>query len=76
MGELIDRESLLQNLNRFAPEHHNALVELLIRKQPPVDAIPVDCIRARAHEATGPEGTYLRRLLEEWETANAGEEKP
>lgn len=34
MAELIDRNSLLANLNKFAPEHFNALVNDLIKKEP------------------------------------------
>lgn len=34
MRDLIDRQSLLRNLRRFAPEHFNALVNDLILKEP------------------------------------------
>lgn len=32
--DLISRELLIENLNRFAPEHYSALVNDLIVKQP------------------------------------------
>ena len=32
--DLISRKALIENLNRFAPEHYNALVNDLIVKQP------------------------------------------
>lgn len=37
MAEYIDREELIENLNKFAPEYYNALINLLITKQPAVD---------------------------------------
>lgn len=43
MNDLISKKSLLDNLNRFAPEHYNALVNSLIEKEPAVDAVPVVC---------------------------------
>lgn len=41
MTDLIDRNSLLNSLEKFAPEKHDALVEMLIKKEPTVDAVPV-----------------------------------
>ena len=32
--DLISRKSLIENLNKFAPEHYNALVNDLIVKEP------------------------------------------
>ena len=32
--DLISRKSLIENLNKFAPEHYNALVNDLIAKEP------------------------------------------
>ena len=32
--DLISRKSLIENLNKFAPEHYNALVNNLIAKEP------------------------------------------
>lgn len=32
--DLISRKALIENLNRFAPEHYTALVNELIMKQP------------------------------------------
>ena len=34
MSDLIDRQELIDNLNRFAPEHFHALINHLILKQP------------------------------------------
>lgn len=34
IGDLISRKSLIENLNKFAPEHYNALVNNLIAKEP------------------------------------------
>ena len=39
--EYIDRNGLLEALNKFAPEHYNALVNLLITKYPAVDVAEV-----------------------------------
>ena len=39
--EYIDRAALIENLNRFAPEHYNALINMLITKQPAVDVVEV-----------------------------------
>ena len=39
MAEYIERGALIENLNRFAPEHYNALVNQLITKQPAADVI-------------------------------------
>lgn len=33
-NDLISRKSLIENLNKFAPEHYNALVNGLITKEP------------------------------------------
>ena len=41
MGDLISKKALLENLNKFAPEKYDALVNGLIEKQPTVDAAPV-----------------------------------
>ena len=37
----IDADALIDNLNRFAPEHFNALINQLILKQPTADVKPV-----------------------------------
>ena len=39
MPEYIERESLIENLNKFAPEQYNALVNMLIEKQPTADVV-------------------------------------
>ena len=41
MAEFIDRQELIDNLNKFAPEHYNALVNQLIMKQPIADVVEV-----------------------------------
>ena len=41
MADFIDRNDLLKNLNKFAPECYNALVDNLIRKQPTADVVEV-----------------------------------
>lgn len=41
MNEYIEREKLIDNLNKFAPEHYNALVNQLIMKQPVADVVEV-----------------------------------
>lgn len=33
-NDLISRKSLIENLNKFAPEHYNSLVNGLIAKEP------------------------------------------
>ena len=37
MAEYINRAELIENLNKFAPEHYNALINQLITKQPTAD---------------------------------------
>lgn len=41
MAEYIDREALIVNLNRFAPEQYSALINNLIVGQPAADVEPV-----------------------------------
>lgn len=41
MTEYIDKEELIKNLNKFAPEHYNALINQLITKQPTADVVEV-----------------------------------
>ena len=41
MAEYIDRQELIENLNKFAPEHYSALVNTLITKQPAADVVEV-----------------------------------
>lgn len=49
MAEYINRVELIENLNKFAPEHYNALINQLITKQPTADVVEVvrckDCKR-------------------------------
>ena len=40
MVDLIDRQDLLKNLNRFAPEKYDALVNDIIKKQPTIEVKP------------------------------------
>lgn len=37
MAEYINRAELIENLNKLAPEHYNALINQLITKQPTAD---------------------------------------
>lgn len=39
--EYIERDDLIKNLNTFAPECYNALINDLIMKQPAADVAPV-----------------------------------
>ena len=41
MSRYIDREVLLKNLKRFAPEHLTQLIVSLIEKQPTADVVEV-----------------------------------
>ena len=41
MSRYIDREDLLKNLKRFAPEHLTPLIVSLIEKQPTADVVEV-----------------------------------
>ena len=49
MAEYINRAELIENLNKFAPEHYTALINQLITKQPAADVVEVvrckDCKR-------------------------------
>ena len=53
MAEYINRAELIENLNKFAPEHYNALINQLITKQPTADVVEVvrckDCKRCHEH---------------------------
>ena len=39
MAEYIDRNELVKNLDRFAPEHLTPLIRSLIEKQPTADVV-------------------------------------
>ena len=41
MSRYIDREDLLKNLKRFAPEHLTPLIVTIIEKQPTADVVEV-----------------------------------
>lgn len=43
MSDYIDRQELIKNLKKFAPEHYTGLIDDLIRKQPAADVRPVVC---------------------------------
>ena len=54
MAEYIDRNELIENLNKFAPEHYSALINQLIIKQPTADVVEVvrckDCDRSAKYK--------------------------
>jgi hypothetical protein len=37
----VDRDDLVRNLDKFAPEHYSALINMLIMKQPAADVAEV-----------------------------------
>lgn len=41
MGDYIDRKGLIEALNKFAPEHFNALINQLVTKYPSADVVEV-----------------------------------
>lgn len=41
MARYIDRNELIENLNKFAPEHYTALLNQLITNQPTADVMEV-----------------------------------
>ena len=45
MAEYINREELIKDLNKFAPEHYSALVNTLIEKQPAADVVSVGVLQ-------------------------------
>ena len=55
MAEYIEREDLIENLNRFAPDDYNALINELIAFQPAADVVPVVHGRWKVYETE----TYL-----------------
>ena len=64
MDEYINRAELIENLNKFAPEHYNALINQLITKQPTADVEEVvrckDC--KRCYEKRTKRGNQLMRF--------------
>ena len=64
MAEYINRAELIENLNKFAPEHYNALINQLITKQPTADVVEVvrckDC--KRCYEKRTKHGNQLMRF--------------
>ena len=43
MSDLINRQSLIDALNKFAPEHYTALVNSIIMKEPSVEPQIIRC---------------------------------
>ena len=41
MAEYINRRDLIDNLNKFAPEHYSELIHMLIRNQPTADVAEI-----------------------------------
>lgn len=41
MSRYIDKDKLIENLNYFAPENYNSLINDLITKQPEADVVEV-----------------------------------
>ena len=64
MADYIDRAELIKNLNKFAPEHYNALINQLITNQPTADVVKVvrcqDC--KRCYEKRTKRGNQLMRF--------------
>ncbi len=57
MAEYIDREDLIKNLNKFAPEHYTALVNQIITKQPTADVVEV--VRCSKCKYRKDDGDYI-----------------
>ena len=51
MTEYIDRDDLIRNLRRFAPEHFSALVNSLVIQQPAADVVPREVEQNNAQAA-------------------------
>ena len=45
MADYINREELIKNLKKFAPEHYSALVNTLIEKQPAADVVSIGVLQ-------------------------------
>ena len=61
MAEYIDRNGLIEALNKFAPEHYNALINQLITKYPTADVEEVK------------HGEWSHLGADEWCCTNCGE---
>ena len=63
MDEYINRAELIENLNKFAPEHYNALINQLITKQPAADVVEVvrckDCEYWQSKNSKDTQGVCL-----------------
>lgn len=70
MAEYIDRQELLKNLNKFAPEHYSALVNTIITKQPAADVVEVK----HGHWKLLPAQPVTGTLNVEAECSNCGRE--
>ena len=54
MAEYINRNELVENLDRFAPEHLTPLIRTLIEKQPTADVVEVvRCEKCKYFESHG-----------------------
>ena len=58
MVEYINRVELIENLNKFAPEHYNALINQLITKQPTADVQEIKHGRWISNDLGGYEWAY------------------
>ena len=58
MTEYINRAELIENLNKFAPEHCNALINHLITKQPTADVQEIKHGRWISNDLGGYEWAY------------------
>lgn len=45
MADYINREELIKDLKKFAPEHYSALINTLIEKQPAADVVSVGVLQ-------------------------------
>jgi hypothetical protein len=62
MDDLISRKSLIDNLNKFAPEHYNALINMLIEKEPVAQKCG-DCTRRQFYQVGYKDG---KRDAQKW----------
>ena len=75
--EYIERNELIENLQKFAPEHYNALINQLITKQPTADVAEV--VRCGNCKHSNEDGTICRysvgRAVEPTHYCSYGERK-
>lgn len=65
MAEYIEREALIDDLNHFAPEHYNALINMLIEKQPAADVVEVETLEAWLYKMAMNNDVYFADVCEE-----------